>query len=634
MAAFPFCHECQREFHDPLDRRFHAETIACPACGPQVELWDDKGKTVSSKGEAWQSACHLACHLIRNGNIVAVKGLGGFHLLVNALDTKAVQRLRMRKHRPDKPFAVLFPTLQNLQAHCLISPEEEDALTSSAAPIVLVKQHIASSLVQAVAPANPYVGAMLPYTPLHHLIAASLEFPVVATSGNRSEEPLVYEESEIVHRLAGIADAFLVHNRPIARPVDDSVIRIVNGKPLMLRRARGYVPTPLSVPSPQGHPVSRPLILAVGGHLKNTIALFNENQILTSQHVGDLSTAEATRAFERTVTDFLNLYDCTPQAIACDAHPDYRSTRFGQAYSARHHLPVIPVQHHHAHIAACMAEHQLTGPVLGVAWDGSGYGPDNTLWGGEFLLCHEDQYTRVGRLHPFPLPGGTICMREPRRVALSLLHAVFGEGLKDLELPPLQSLGLDKSRVLMNMMQRHVHSPPTSSMGRLFDGISALLGLHQVTSFEGQAAMSLEFLADAAAPSNQPLSYHLPIHSSNSSAVEMQMADWRPMIEMIVRDCHEGRPSTAIAWGFHQALANLIGDMARRLACPQIVLSGGVFQNAVLVTLTQRELTSRGIQVFIPTRFGPNDGGLSLGQCLVARNHLLKTQQTKCRQQT
>jgi hydrogenase maturation protein HypF len=341
--------------------------------------------------------------------------------------------------------------------------------------------------------------------------------------------------------------------------------------------------------------------------------------------MGDLSTVEASTQFEQTVTDVLALHAFTPQAIACDEHPDYRSTRFARMLAERDQLPLLPVQHHHAHIAACMAEQKLTGPVLGIAWDGAGYGQDATVWGGEFFLCQDAACTRVGTVRPFSLPGGDICMREPRRVALSLLSDVFEEKLFDLQLPPLQSLGPEMARLCLQMIQQGINAPMTSSIGRLFDGVSALLSLFQLTSFEGQAAMGLEFLAEAASPSTQSLSYRLPIHPSSPS-LEGFVVDWRPMIKEIVQDYRQEKNSGEIAWGFHQALAHLIADMAQRLACPQVVLSGGVFQNALLLSLTKQILTSKGMQAFVAYLFGPHDGGLSIGQGIVAR-HLLRNRQ-------
>ncbi len=619
MDQFPLCSECQQEYAAPSDRRFHAETMACPTCGPQVALWNREGNILAER----EGALREACDLVKYGGILAVKGLGGFQLWVNAQSSEAVQRLRQRKHRLTKPFAVLFPSLEILTRHCLVGPEERELLTSPAAPIVLLRRTDPLALCFEVAPDNPHLGAMLPYTPLHHLMMADLHIPVVATSGNRSEESIVFDEQDALERLHGIADAFLVHNRPIARPVDDSVVRMVSGKPVMLRRARGYVPTPLPLSNLSDRDESLPCIVAVGGHLKNTIAVTTQNDILVSQHIGDLSTAEASTQFERTVSDLLTLFDLRPEAVACDSHPDYRSTRFARQFGEQRHIPVIPVQHHHAHIASCMAEHGLNGPVLGVAWDGAGYGSDGTLWGGEFLICDPSGFQRIGHLRPFPLPGGAICMREPRRVALSFLHEMFGERLLDLDLPPLQSLGSDMTRSLIALLDKEVHCSPTSSIGRLFDGVSALLGLVQVSGFEGEAAMALEFLADRDVNHIRSQHYHMPL-ASTSESQKRWVADWRPLISDIVRDICAGKNPAGIALGFHHTLAKLMTNIAERMRCTQVVLSGGVFQNALLLKLSKAELTKRGFTVYTPELFGTNDGGLSLGQCLVAMRTFTK----------
>ena len=619
MDQFPLCSECQQEYIDPSDRRFHAESMACPTCGPQVALWNHAGNILAQREEALREACDI----IRQRGILAVKGLGGFQLWVNAQSAEAVQRLRQRKHRPTKPFAVLFPSLEILTQHCLVGTEEIEYLTSQAAPIVLLRRNDPSTLCLEIAPDNPHLGAMLPYTPLHHLMMADLHIPVVATSGNRAEEPIVFNEQDALERLHGIADAFLVHNRPITRPVDDSVVRVMNGKPIMLRRARGYVPTPLSLRIWSDKGKSLPCILAVGGHLKNTIAVTTEEDVLVSQHIGDLSTIEASTQFERTVSDLLTLFDLTPQAVACDNHPDYRSTRFARQFGEQRHIPVIYIQHHHAHIAGCIAEHGLQGPVLGIAWDGAGYGSDGTMWGGEFLICDPSGVQRIGNLRPFALPGGEMCMREPRRVALSFLHEMLGERVVDLNLPPLQSLGKEMTMSLMALLDKKVNCPTTSSIGRLFDGVSALLGLIQVSGFEGEAAMALEFLADRDVNQSRPPPYHISLESTSESEGRW-VADWRPLISDIVRDISEQKNPSTIALGFHHALARLITDIAERMTCPQVVLSGGVFQNAVLLKHSKVELTKRGFTVYTPELFGTNDGGLSLGQCLVALHSFAK----------
>ncbi|MEO8326139.1 MAG: carbamoyltransferase HypF, partial [Nitrospirota bacterium] len=617
MDQFPLCSDCQYEFDNPLDRRFHAETMSCPTCGPQIALWNHEGSILAQREDGLRKACDIVMH----GGILAVKGLGGFQLWVNARSSEAVQRLRQRKHRPTKPFAVLFPSLELVERHYLVSSEEKDLLTSPAAPIVLLRRTDPSTVSSKVAPDNPYLGAMLPYTPLQHLMMAHMQIPVVATSGNRSDEPIVFDEQDALERLRGIADAFLVHTCPIARPVDDSVVRVVGGKPVMLRRARGYVPTPLPLRTLSDSHKSLPCILAVGGHLKNTIAVTTQDDVLVSQHIGDLSTAEASTQFERTVSDLLTLFDLTPQAIACDSHPDYRSTRFAHQFGQQRHIPVIPVQHHHAHIASCMAEHGLNGSVLGVAWDGAGYGADGTLWGGEFLICDPSGFQRIGHLRPFRLPGGEICMREPRRVALAFLHELLGKRLLDLDLPPLQSLGPQMTRSLLALLDKSVNCPPTSSIGRLFDGVSALLGLVHISGFEGEAAMALEFLADDDAIDIRPELYHIPFEPQSESEGRW-VADWRPLISNILRDLSERKNPSGIALGFHHALALLITEVADHVQCPQVVLSGGVFQNTLLLNLSEAALTKRGFAVYTPQRFSPHDGGLSLGQTFVTMHQL------------
>ncbi len=619
MHLFPLCHHCQQEYDDPSDRRFHAETIACPSCGPQVELWNQEGNLSAQREEG----LHAASEIVRNGGILAVKGLGGFQLWVNAESSEAVQRLRQRKNRPTKPFAILFPSLPYVEQHCLVSHDARDLLISPAAPIVLVKKRTASTLAWNVAPNNPYVGAMLPFTPLHHLLMNDLLMPVIATSGNRSEEPLVIDERDAIHRLQGIADAFLVHDRPIVRPIDDSVVQVVNEKCLMRRRARGYVPSPLSVKRDFDNDLTAFPILAVGGHLKNAVAVTTGEQIIVSQHIGDLSTPEASTQFEQTIADMLTLFHVTPQTIACDSHPDFRSSRFASQLGKKLNIPVMPIQHHHAHISACQAEHDLQGPVLGVAWDGAGYGLDDTMWGGEFLLCKDTDFTRLAHITPFRLPGGEICMREPRRVALALLYEVFGEKVFEWDLPPLQSLGQQMTRSLVTLLEKNINCPITTSIGRLFDGVSALLGLSQVASFEGEAAMALEFLAESEMEKTHLHPYHIPLEPQ-SQLQEPWVADWQPLISAIVRDISEQESPSAIAFRFHHALAILITDVAERIQCPQIVLSGGVFQNALLLKLSEAALTKLGFTVYTPQLFSPNDGGLCLGQAFITMHQFVQ----------
>ncbi len=614
MHEFPLCNDCQTEYNDESDRRFHAETIACPACGPHISLCDQTGKILAKR----EDAITQSCLLIRSGHILAVKGLGGFQLWSDALSHEAVQTLRSRKHRPRKPFAVLFPSIATLREHCLVSPKENALLRSTEAPIVLLKKKPSFALTSLIAPDNPYVGAMLPYTPLHHLLMAELLTPVIATSGNRSDEPIVIDQDTALQRLHGIADAFLTHNRPIARPVDDSVVRTVNHEQSILRRARGYVPRPLLMNTTHDESAALGTTLAVGGQLKSTVAITTHNQVILSQHIGDLSTREAYSQFEQTVTDQLRLFNVQPRAVACDLHPDYHSTLFAHQLGKRLDIPIVPVQHHHAHIVSSMVEHGLQGPVLGVAWDGAGYGPDGTLWGGEFLRCDYSGFERIAHLQPFRLPGGETCMREPRRVAFSLLYEVFGEETLDLDCPPLHSLGASLAKSLATLMDKQVHCPSTTSMGRLFDGISSLLGLCQISTFEGEAAMALEFEGhkgqmgkDCSLETLWPLSNTHDEHSALT-------IDWRPYIKQLVRQ-HHRNSAEETARQFHQHLTDIIIAIAEKVESTHIVLSGGVFQNVLLTSLAVAKLQTHGFSVYTSHKAPPNDGGLALGQAMICR---------------
>lgn len=624
MKRFPLCEACQREYENMSDRRFHAEAIACPACGPHLKLWDQEGKVLAKT----EGALFQACSIVRERKVLAVKGLGGFQFLVDAQSESAVQELRNRKHRPRKPFAVLFPSIEVLKEHCECSTEEKRLLTSPESPIVILRRKEDSSLAPSVSPDNPYVGAMLPYTPLHHLLMANLQRPVVATSGNRSEEPIVIDEREALSRLHDIADTFLVHNRPIARPVDDSVVRVVNGEFMMLRRARGYAPAPITIKALNQKRQTLPPVLAVGGHLKNTVAVTTQDQVVMSQHIGDLSTPEAFAQFERTVSDQLKLFNVKPQAIVCDLHPDYRSTIFAKKLGKEMNIMVIPVQHHYAHILSCMAEHGLEGPVLGVAWDGGGYGTDGTIWGGEFLLADYSGFKRVGHLKPFRLPGGEVCMREPRRVALSLLYETFGEECLEMDIPPIHSLGPDLAQSLVELLKKDVNCPITTSMGRLFDGISSILGLCHLNTFEGEAAMTLEFAAEKGTEDQLDDHYLFPLIPLSperkgkgrgfSSESVQKIADWQPLLRSVVRETWKGKSSSEIGLKFHKTLTEWIVNAGKNQNCSPIILTGGVFQNSLLLKLTKAQLQQANYQIFTHHHIPLNDGGLSFGQTMVA----------------
>ena len=629
MSGFRLCSACQAEYDTNDDRRFHAEPIACPACGPQVRLWDDQG----GKTEHGEEALSQAEDLLRSGRIVAVKGLGGFQLWVDAGSDEAVRRLRARKQRPDKPFALLFSSLDAVRECCLLSSEEEVVLCSPRAPIVLVRKRGDAPLAEAVAPGSPYIGAMLPATPLHHLLMDDLQRPMVATSGNRSDEPIVTDEREALVRLSGIADAFLVHDRPIARPVDDSVVRVVvdgcdakeaeaRDKPqtnvMILRRARGYVPQAIRLKGRMAERIEQGPILAVGGHLKNTVALLHEDRVWLSQHLGDLSTLEADAAFRQAVEDVQRLFQAKPRRIACDLHPDYRSSVFAHELASSLSVPLVPVQHHHAHVASCMAEHGLDGEVLGVVWDGAGYGTDGQVWGGEFLIASYERFSRFAHLKPFRLPGGEAAIRDPRRSAASILWEMMGEKMPAYQLASW-NVEHDQREQFANVLRAGVAYPWTTSMGRLFDAVASLTGLCDGVSFEGQAAMAVEFAAERAQAAGENFSVGYPMDLLEQDASEgSRIVDWRPTVRAMLEDLGKGVSPERIAARFHAELANEIVLVAQAAGLPRVVLTGGCFQNGLLLALARRRLDAAGFTVYRHSLVPPNDGGLSLGQAVIA----------------
>lgn len=599
MHEFPMCAACRAEYEDPADRRFHAEPNACPACGPRLTLWDRTG----APGARDHAALLAAADAIRQGRIVAVKGIGGFHLLADARDEACVLRLRRRKQRPDKPFAVMFPSLAELHETCRLSGTEQALLTGPARPIVLLRR-TGGAIAAAVAPGNPWLGALLPYAPLHHLLLRELGFPVIATSGNASDEPIATDEQQAVARLGSIADGFLVHDRRIVRPVDDSVTRLICGREMVLRRSRGHAPAAIAVAG------LRPGILALGAHLKTTIALSGAGKVLLSQHVGDLATVAARSAHARIITDLARLHGVTPRIVARDLHPDYASSRAAPAIG----LPVVGVQHHLAHVVACMAEHGIRPPVLGVAWDGTGYGPDGTIWGGEFLLVTQTGWRRVARLHPFRLPGGEAAVREPRRSALGMLHAAFGaDALERTDLAPVASFSPAGRRVFQTMLARAVNAPLTSSAGRLFDGLAALCGLRQRSSHEGQAACEFEWAADGHAGGR---AYALALRETDAApGLEL---DWRPALAAMLADLRAGASAGEMSDAWHNGLAEGIVAVARRCGQRRVVLTGGCFQNARLTETVVPSLRAAGFQPVWHSRVPPNDGGIALGQAVWA----------------
>ena len=640
MAGFELCSACRAEYGAESDRRFHAEPIACPKCGPRLCFWDEQGQEVASGEEALRQSEEM----LRAGLIVGVKGLGGFQLWVDAKSEEAVRRLRVRKRRPDKPFAVLFSSVDAVRDYCLLSSNEEALLCSPQAPIVLVRKRRNAALAEAVAPNNPYLGVLLPATPLHHLLMASLQRPMVATSGNRSEEPIVTDEREALVRLKGIADALLVHDRPIARPVDDSVVLVVSGKVrpdngeqsekakadvMILRRARGYAPQGIRWSDSVVPGNSQGPLLAVGGHLKNTVALLTGNRVLLSQHLGDLSTLEADRAFRQAVEDLQRLLDVKPQAIACDLHPDYRSTSFARSLSDALSVPLISVQHHHAHVASCMAEHRLDGEVLGIAWDGAGYGTDGQVWGGELLIANHRQFTRFASLRPFRLLGGEAAMRDPSRSAAAVLWELMGEEMLVHDLPSWKVTG-DQRAQLASLLRSGIASPWTTSMGRLFDAVASLVGLCQQPSFEGQAAMAVQFAAEREweVGGGRIQGYPIDLVPSESSDTQW-MVDWRPLISAVLDDLRRGYRLELITARFQVGLAEGAVRVAQSAGLPRVVLTGGCFQNRLQLSLARRRLEEAGFAVYSHSLVPPNDGGLSLGQAVVAANQLMAGKESR-----
>ncbi len=596
MRRFMMCRACRAEYEDPTNRRFHAEPNACPDCGPRLSSWDPGERTLARDHAALLSAADA----LRRGQIVALKGIGGFHLLADARNEDVVQRLRTRKRRAEKPFAVMFPSLAAVKASCRVGLQEEILLTGPAAPIVLLRT-TGGSVARAVAPNNPRLGVILPYAPLHHLLMGELGFPVVATSGNVSDEPIVIDEAEATEGLAGIADLFLVLDRPIVRPVDDSLVRIVCERSLVLRRARGYAPGSIAMnTTPSG-------ILALGGHLKTTVALTGVDNVLLSQHLGDLETAAAREHHLRMIEDAARLHAIRPRLAVCDLHPDYASTRAAEILG----LPVIAVQHHVAHVAACMVEHGIMPPALGVAWDGTGYGPDGTIWGGEFLLVTGTGWRRVAHLRPFRLPGGEAAVREPRRAALGLLYEAFGEDAFLLgDLPPVAAFSGAERSALRTILARGLHAPLTSSAGRLFDAFASLCGLRQRASYDGQAAAELEWAAEDCATGRR---YELSIREPMSADAPL-IIDWQPALKAALADLRAGAAPGLVSGALHHGLARVINRVAARVGEQRVILTGGCFQNARLTASVVAGLRASGFEPVWHQRVPPNDGGLALGQ--------------------
>ncbi len=604
MADFPMCAACRAEYDNPADRRFHAQPTACPACGPRLRLLDGRGREVASGDPLADFAASLCA-----GQVGALKGLGGYNLACDACNPGAVAELRRRKHRDEKPFAVMVLDVAAAERLAEVGPVERKLLQPPRCPIVLLKKRVPEVLAAEVAPRNPYLGVMLPYTPLHHLLLRAVGgIPLVMTSGNRSDEPIAYRDDEAVKQLADIADLFLVHNRPIHVRCDDSVTRVVGGQELPLRRSRGYAPRPIELPRECPVP-----ILAVGGQLKATFALGRGRHAFLSHHMGDLDHYEAYRAFERDVGLYQELFAVQPERLAHDLHPDYLTTRYAQQRAAAEGSQLLPVQHHHAHLAACMAEHGLSGPVIGVTFDGTGHGSDGAVWGGEFLVGGYRDFRRAAHLRNVGLPGGDQAIREPWRMAVAHLADA------GTDQPALAARVLPAHlRTIRIMLERGFRTPPTSSAGRLFDAVASLAGVRDRVSYEGQAAVELEWLAgDSPADGTYPFDIQV-----GETADAPLVVDTRPVIRAVAAEAAAGVEPARIARRFHAAVVAMIGSVCGRLrqtsGVGEVVLSGGVFLNALLTREVVARLERDGFRVYRHRLVPPGDGGLSLGQLAVA----------------
>jgi hydrogenase maturation protein HypF len=634
MAAFPMCEQCAAEYHDPANRRFHAQPVCCPACGPRLTLLDGAGQPApgpARPGQAQpgpaqpQSALDAAAALLRQGRIVAVKGLGGYHLAADAGREDAVAALRARKHRADKPFAILVAGVAAARRLGRVDDAAAALLASPARPIVLLPRRADADVAAAAAPGNRQLGIMLPYTPLHHLLVAAVGRPIILTSGNVSDEPIAYRDGDALERLGGIADAFLTHDRAIHIRTDDSVARTFAGRPMLTRRSRGYVPEPVTVPGGFRRPV-----LACGAELKSTFCLAKERHAFVSHHIGDLENAETLRSFTEGIEHFRLLFDVTPRVVAHDLHPEYLSTKYAVELDG---VELVGVQHHHAHIASCLADNEAAGPVIGVAFDGTGYGTDATIWGGEFLIADLARFQRAGHLAAVPMPGGAAAVRQPWRMAAAYLDAAYQDtayqdtayqdtAYLDTACPGAGDLvtGLGVARrnaarwdAVLSLARRHVNAPLTSSAGRLFDAVAAILGVRDDISYEGQAAIELEQLADP----DEAGGYRAGLEPG-----EPFVASGADLVRAVVGELVAGVPRPIIAARFHDGLSALIEDgcalLRERHGLGTVALSGGVFQNTLLLGRTASRLRARGFTVLVHSRIPCNDGGISLGQAVVA----------------
>ena len=599
MKHFKMCPPCQAEYDNPANRRFHAQPNACENCGPHARLFDNARKKIATPNPIEKTAT-----LLKQGCIVAVKGLGGFHLVVDAKNDDAVTRLRRRKHREAKPLAIMSYDVEGIRKYARVEQKEEKLLTSPQRPIVLLRKKEPNSIAKAVAPRNCYFGAMLPYTPLHYLLLSHDFMALVMTSGNLKEEPIAIDNDDAFARLSDIADYFLIHNRDIYLRSDDSIVRKTAGDTRFIRRSRGYVPVPVFLNK------KVPPILACGAELKNTICLTKANKAFLSQHIGDLENPATHDFFKLTIRHMQRILDVQPEIIAFDLHPDYLSSRYAQEQKD---IKKIQVQHHHAHIVSAMAENRIDGPVIGLSCDGTGYGTDGAIWGGEILIADIEKFSRTAHFAYLPMPGSAAAIKEPWRMAVSYLYDAFGQDFWNLDLPVLKAIEADKVKIIVDMIRKKINSPLTSSLGRLFDGIASIVGIRNHVLFEGQAAMELEMLA-----SDQVAG----IYDYEWETTDRHKILTRPIIQGVVKDMLQGLHPSVISHKFHQTLIRMFSDLCEVIRkendLNRVVLSGGVFQNSLLLTGLINALEKRKFKVFSHSKVPANDGGISLGQAMVA----------------
>jgi len=592
MDKFRMCKDCEREYNDPLNRRFHAQPNACPICGPR--LWIEGLK---AEGPIEETA-----RLLKEGFIVAIKGLGGFHLACDATNDNAVKLLRERKKRGYKPFALMMKDLNTIKMYCYVTPEEEKVLTSPQAPIVLLKIKDLGDISKSVAPNNKYLGVMLPYTPVHHMLLREVSKPLVMTSGNLSEEPICQDNEEALNRLKGIADYFLLNDRDIYSRYDDSVVFVFDGKPQLIRRARGYAPSPVKIP------FKIKQTLACGGELKNTFCLTRDNYAFISQHIGDLENIETLEHFINTIELYKRLFRIEPQVVACDLHPDYLSTRYALQFEGT--LPVIRVQHHYAHIVSCMGENSITEPVIGISLDGSGYGLDGNIWGGEVLIADYDGFIRKAHLEYLPMPGGELAIRRPYRLTIGYLFKLFG---KIPDLPFLNAVPEEEIRIIKEQVEKGINTPFTSSMGRLFDAVSSLLDICQEATYEGQPAIELEMMSKDIEDDEY---YSWEIEKENGIFILRV----KKLFEGLLSDI-DVLPVSIISTKFHNTVARMMLDVTllirEETKIDKVALSGGCFQNRRLLNRLVRLLREKDFKVYTHNQVPCNDGGLSLGQAII-----------------